>query len=109
MLIVYIYPLSVVPCQEKEYPMSIEKNRRTCILTEIKRFFDTHKGFPSQWQKEIDELCPEDQKDALDVIIGLMCTPEWGGAAAASGFLSTIGVKDDEIEMLIAENLDFGF
>ena len=88
--------------------MSIEEHRRNSIFEEIKRFFDAHTGFPQQFQKEIEALLPDDPMDALDVIVGLLCTPEWGGESAASSFLSMLGVKDDEIDSLIAENLDYG-
>lgn len=93
----------------KEMPMSIEKHRRHIIFEEIKHFFDTHTGFPQQWQKEIDELSPEDTMDALDVVIGLMCTPEWGGDQAASSFLSMLGLNSEEIDSLLADSLDYSF
>lgn len=88
--------------------MSIEARRRNSILEEIKRFFEAHTGFPQQFQEEIDALLPEDAMDPLDVIVGLLCTPEWGGVSAASSFLSMLGVKEEEIDTLIAENLDYG-
>ena len=88
--------------------MSIETQRRNSIFEKIKCFFETHTGFPLQFQKEIESLLPDDPMDPLDVIVGLLCTPEWGGEAAATGFLSMLGVKEEEIDTLIAENLDYG-
>ena len=87
--------------------MSIEEHRRNSIFEEIKHFFDTHTGFPQQFQKEIESLLPDDPMDPLDVIVGLLCTPEWGGETAATNFLSMLGVKEEEIDTLIAENLDY--
>ena len=88
--------------------MSIEKQRRISIFEKIKHFFDTHTGFPKQIQEEIETLLPDDTMDPLDVIVKLLCTPEWGGVPAASSFLSMLGVKDEEINTLITENTDYG-
>jgi hypothetical protein len=87
--------------------MSIEKQRRISIFEKIKHFFDTHTGFPQQIQEEIETLLPDDTMDPLDVIVKLLCTPEWGGETAATNFLSMLGVKEEEIDTLIAENLDY--
>lgn len=89
--------------------MSIEKNRRNSIYIDAKSFLENHSGFPQNWLEEIEALYPEDDFDALDILIGHMCAPEWGGISAVRSFLSRIGVTDCEIETLISDHFDFIF
>lgn len=85
------------------------EKRRQSLFEEAKNFFEMQGGMPESWVKEIKELCPEDSFDALDIIVGHMCSPEWGGTTEARNFLSMIGATNDEIESLIAINCDSYF
>lgn len=65
-------------------------------------------GIDSSWKKAIDNICPEDSFDALDICVGKICA-EWGGTSDARGILEMIGATEDEVEALIAAASDLYF
>ena len=89
--------------------MDTDKQRRESILTQIRHFFEQHKGLPANWQLEIDALSPEDLFDELNIIIAHMCAPEWGGRHGVRSFLVSLGIGEEEAETLIADSCDFVF
>ena len=85
----------------------MENARRTVVYNELRNFFEVQGGVPTEWECEISELSPDDSFDGLDILVGHMCA-EWG-TQDTRGCLSMIGAKADEIEELIADNIDFCF
>lgn len=89
--------------------VDLDKSRRESILAQIKSFFELHSGLPAKWQREIDNLSPEDLLDELDIIIANMCAPEWGGIQAVRDILTSLGIREDEAETLISDSCDLVF
>ena len=89
--------------------MDIAKARRDALLAELKNFYDMQGGLPADWQDEIDDLDPDDSPDGLDIIVGHLCSPEFGGSREARNILYMIGASTDETEALIALNCDLYF
>lgn len=80
--------------------MEIEKARRDEIYIEIRDFLNR-----PEWEAEVNEIDPDDGYDGLDVFVGHLCL-EWG-SEDTRGFLKSTGVTEDEVEQLIADNIDF--
>ena len=87
--------------------MIMENARRTAVYDELKSFFEMQGGVPAEWEREISEIHPDDSFDGLDILVGHMCA-EWGTQDTRS-CLSAMGAKADEIDELIADNIDFYF
>ena len=86
----------------------IEENRRKELFEDMCNFFDQTGGIDPSWQEAIDNICPDDSFDALDICVGKICV-EWGGTLEAREFLESIGATEDEVETLIDEDFDFYF
>ena len=73
--------------------------RKEVLFREAENFFEMTGGMPGDFSGD----------DALDMLVGTLCLPEYGGSTATREILSIIGATPDEIEELIAENIDIYF
>lgn len=87
----------------------MDNSRRKVLFEEAKNFFEMQGGISPDWNEEFNQLTEFDSFDELDIIVGHMCMPEYGGTGSTREFLEMIGAMPDEIEQLIADNCDMYF
>lgn len=86
--------------------VSMDKKRRNDIYEELCNLLETQEGIPEVWEKDIQEITPDDSFDGLDVLVGHMCF-EWGDTSQVRECLSMAGADEDEIEELMEDDIDF--
>ena len=82
------------------------KERKEILFKEAEHFFEQSGGMLNEVQNRIAN---EPEPDKLDILVGVLCMPDYGGTEAARSILEIIGATEKEIQSLIGQCFDMYF